>query len=205
MKILLLVQLFFIVCNGVKCPKNKWYCYRSNECILLNNVCDYNKFDCTYGEDEDYKFCLKWKPKHNLIATTATISSTIAAISSTTATTATFSSTTATTATISSTTAAIAAISSTTPTISSKTDSKTSTTAAISKLTLENNNLKIKSIFIKRKTYIYIIIILIQLIIISGLFIKLRKRKQIPISNVYLEPTKLNDMYETIQDYETVL
>ena len=178
MKILLLVQLFFIVCNGVKCPKKKWYCYRSNECILLNNVCDYNKFDCTYGEDEDYKFCLKWKPKHNLIATTATISST---------------------------TAAIAAISSTTPTISSKTDSKTSTTAAISKLTLENNNLKIKSIFIKRKTYIYIIIILIQLIIISGLFIKLRKRKQIPISNVYLEPTKLNDIYETIQDYETVL
>ena len=199
MKILLLVQLFFIVCNGVKCPKKKWYCYRSNECILLNNVCDdYNKFDCKYGEDEDYNFCLKWKSTHNLITTTAAIS-TISTTTSYKTYTTTKISTTATTSSKTSTT------SSKTSTTSYKTSITSSTTDTISKLSLENNNSKIKSIFIKRKTYIYIIIILIQLIIIIGLFIKLRKRTQISISNVYLEPTKLNDIYETIQDYETVL
>ena len=31
------------------------------------------------------------------------------------------------------------------------------------------------------------------------------KNKEIYISNVYLEPTKLNEMYDSMPEYETVL
>ena len=178
MKILLLFQLFFIVCNGAKCPKNKWNCYISNECILLNYVCDdYNKLDCKYGEDEDYNFCLKWNPKYK-----NTISSTSKSLPSTTI------STTSTT------------FSSTSTTISSTSTTSKSLTSKKTIIPIKN-----KSLFVKRKTYIYIIIILLQLIIIIKLFFKLRKNKEIYISNVYLEPTKLNEMYDTMPEYETVL
>ena len=165
MKILLLFQLFFIVCNGAKCPKNKWNCYKSNECILLNYVCDdYNKHDCKYGEDQNYKFCLKWNPKYKTAFSSTTFSST-----------------------------------STSTTLTSTSTSK-SLTSKETIITIKN-----KSLFVKRKTYIYIIIILLQLIIIIKLFLKLRKKKEIYISNVYLEPTKLNEMYDTMPEYETVL
>ena len=165
MKILLLFQLFFIVCNGLKCPKNKWNCYKSNECILLNYVCDdYNKHDCKYGEDQNYKFCLKWNPKYKTAFSSTTFSST-----------------------------------STSTTLTSTSTSK-SLTSKETIITIKN-----KSLFVKRKTYIYIIIILLQLIIIIKLFLKLRKKKEIYISNVYLEPTKLNEMYDTMPEYETVL
>ena len=41
--------------------------------------------------------------------------------------------------------------------------------------------------------------------IIIRLYLNLRKKKEIYINNVYLEPTKLNEMYETIPQYESVL
>ena len=197
MKILLLFQLFFIVCNGAKCPKNKWNCYISNECILLNYVCDdYNKLDCKYGEDEDYNFCLKWNPKYK-----NTISSTSKSLPSTTIST--------TSTTFSSTSTTISSTSTTSKSLTSTTFSSTSTTISTTSKSLTSKKtiipIKNKSLFVKRKTYIYIIIILLQLIIIIKLFFKLRKNKEIYISNVYLEPTKLNEMYDTMPEYETVL
>ena len=235
MKILLFVQLFFIVCNAGKCPKNKWNCYISGECILLNNVCNgYNHLDCKYGEDENYIFCLKWNPKHNLLTTsttatifttyttvTGTISTTDTTVTGTTSSSTTITDTTATTGTtsttdityssttITDTTYSSTTITDTTATTGTTSSSTTVTTTTISKKHLVTFNdtltLKNKSLFVKRKTYIYIIIILIQLIIIIVLFLKLRKKKEIYINNVYLEPTKLNEMYNTMPEYETVL
>ena len=203
MKILLFVQLFFIVCNAGKCPKNKWNCYKSGECILLNNVCNgYNHLDCKYGEDENYIFCLKWNPKHNLLttSTTATIFTTYTTVTGTISTTDT---------TVTGTTSSSTTITDTTATTGTTSSSTTVTTTTISKKHLVTFNdtltLKNKSLFVKRKTYIYIIIILIQLIIIIVLFLKLIKKKEIYINNVYLEPTKLNEMYNTMPEYETVL
>ena len=199
MKILLFVQLFFIVCNAGKCPKNKWNCYISGECILLNNVCNgYNHLDCKYGEDENYIFCLKWNPKHNLLTGTTSTTSTTSK-TSTTDTTST-PSTTGTTTISTTATTGTTGTTGTTSTTGTTTISKKHLVTVNDTLTLKN-----KSLFVKRKTYIYIIIILIQLIIIIVLFLKLIKKKEIYINNIYLEPTKLNEMYNTMPEYETVL
>ena len=170
MKILLLVHLFFIICNAKKCSKNEWKCYKSGDCILLDNVCDYNKLDCKYGEDENYKFCLKWDQSHNASETSTT------------------------------------SLASETTIVSNSTNPFLYSTSLTSTYIIQYDSpLKNNSLFIKGKNYIYIIIILIQVIIIIILFLKLKKKQEIYISNVYLEPTKLNEKYETIPEYETVL
>ena len=180
--------IFFLYINsiyGAKCPKNNWKCHKSEQCILINNVCNGYKFDCTNGADEDPKLCKKWD---NSLYPPTTITLTSSSTSSST----------------------ITLTSSTTSSSTSK-SSSTSSSTSTSKLSYDS---LIKKSLIKRKNknYIFIIIIVIQLIIIIGLIIKIYK----PLDKIYntvdktynstyLEPTKLNEMYETIPEYETVL
>ena len=197
MKILLLVHLFFIICNAKKCSKNEWKCYKSGDCILLDNVCDYNKLDCKYGEDENYKFCLKWDQSHNASETSTT------SLASETSTTSLESETITTSLASETSTTSLA---SETTIVSNSTNPFLYSTSLTSTYIIQYDSpLKNNSLFIKGKNYIYIIIILIQVIIIIILFLKLKKKQEIYISNVYLEPTKLNEKYETIPEYETVL
>ena len=189
MKILLLVHLFFIICNAKKCSKNEWKCYKSGDCILLDNVCDYNKLDCKYGEDENYKFCLKWDQSHNASETSTTSlasETSTTSLESETITTSLASETSTTSLASETSTTSLASETSTTSleseTITTSLASETSTTSLASETTIVSNStnpflystsltstyiiqydspLKNNSLFIKGKNYIYIIIILI--------------------------------------------
>ena len=223
-----LLIFFLQICAiyGAKCPKNNWNCHKSGQCILLDYVCDKQKPpDCKYGEDEDYKFCVKWKHKYNTLTTTTdtltTTSNTLTTTTDTLTTSNTLTTTSNTLTTTSNTlttntdtltttsntlTTTTNTLTTTSNTLTTTTNTFTTKTSSKFKPSLTNNH---RSLFIKRKTYIYIIVILIQLIIISILFIKLNKKKETVFdkeyNDIYLEPVKVNDMYETIHDYETVL
>ena len=160
MKFLIFFLNIYIIL-GAKCPKNNWHCPKSDQCILITNVCNGYKFDCTNGADEDPKLCKKWD--YSVYPT----------------------------------------------------KSLTPTTSLTSTTSFSYDSLFKKTIIKKRnKNYIFIIVIGIQLIIIIVLIIKiytpLDKDKNYNTidkiyNSTYLEPTKLNEMYETIPEYESVL